>query len=146
MWSRCAAAAGGNRPHVGQPSQEQVQDPALQAVCQETVPEAGQYGVVEAGIGQLQAEQVLHIDPGPHRVRGLAVGEVLGELQDTDQSQPTRGDTGTPPDSEGFPELLVREQRAEGIPDPRGQAALGKRRLGHLALFRRGHPPPSPLA
>jgi hypothetical protein len=33
------------------------------------VPEPGQHGALETGVGQLQAKQVIHVDPGPHLAR-----------------------------------------------------------------------------
>jgi peptide-methionine (R)-S-oxide reductase len=38
--------------------------------------------VVEAGIGQVQGEQILPIDPGPDRLSGLAVTQPFAELQE----------------------------------------------------------------
>ncbi|MFL4967846.1 MAG: hypothetical protein ACJ8EU_03885 [Xanthobacteraceae bacterium] len=38
--------------------------------------------MVEAGIGQVQGEQILPIDPGPDRLSGLAVTQPFAELQE----------------------------------------------------------------
>lgn len=129
---RALPPAGADQPQLGETLQQQVQDPRFHAMRQQPVPEPGQHCVVEAGVGQLQAQQVLHVDPCPHRVRGLAISQVLGELQDADQGQPAGRDPGPPPDPEGRLEILIREQRTEAVPDPHGQTALGERRASHF--------------
>jgi hypothetical protein len=43
--------------------------------------------VVEARVGQLQPKQVLPVDPRPHCLGGLPVGQALTELQDGHQRQ-----------------------------------------------------------
>jgi hypothetical protein len=59
-------------------------------VLQQARPELAQDAVVEAGVGQVQGEQVLPVDPCPYRLRGLPVGQVLPELHQRDQRQPPR--------------------------------------------------------
>jgi hypothetical protein len=53
--------------------------------------ELAEHGVVEARIVEGQGEGVPQVDPGADGVRGLPVGEVLGELDGRDQGQPPRG-------------------------------------------------------
>ncbi len=122
----------GNQPQLHQPPQQQVQDLLLQPVGQDPVAEPGQHGEVESRIRQLDAEQVLPVDPCAGSVRGLAVGQVLGELQDADQRQLSWRDTRTAPNTEGGPEHLILEQWAELVPNPHRQATLGEGSEGHL--------------
>ena len=52
--------------------------------------------VVEPRIIQLQAQAVLPVDPAPHRIGGLPVGQVLGALQHRHHRQLRRGDPRAP--------------------------------------------------
>ena len=56
----------------------------------QTGAELAQHGMVEAGIGQLQAECVLPVDASTDGVGGLAVGEALDVLEHGGQSEPGR--------------------------------------------------------
>jgi len=49
--------------------------------------ELREHGVVEPGVGQVQAQEILPVQARAHRVRRLAVGEVLGVLEDRDQGE-----------------------------------------------------------
>jgi hypothetical protein len=72
-----------------------LQQQPLTASGDQAAAELGEHGVVEARVGQLQAEQVLPVDAGyasrvgpADRVSGPTVGEVLAELEEGDQGQP----------------------------------------------------------
>jgi hypothetical protein len=59
------------RPHQarrGQPGQQRVQHHELQPGIGDPAPELGQDRVVKARVSQGQPEQVLPVDPGPHRI------------------------------------------------------------------------------
>ena len=71
--------------------EELMQQTFLGAARQQARAELAQHRVVEARVGQLEPEQVLPADPGPHRLGGLPVGQVLAELQESDQRQPPWG-------------------------------------------------------
>ena len=68
-------------------AQYRVQDHPLDLAGQQAGTELAQHGVVEAGVGQLQPQQVLPVDTPAHRVSGLTVGEVLHMLQHRHQRQ-----------------------------------------------------------
>ena len=67
--------------------QHAIEEERLGVALHETAPELAQHRVVESGIGQLQRERILPIDARTDRVSGLAVREILQELEDRDQSQ-----------------------------------------------------------
>ena len=50
------------------------------AIGEQPRPELGEHRGVKAGVGQLQAQGVLPVQPSPHRVGGLPVGEALDKL------------------------------------------------------------------
>ena len=87
-------------------------------------PELGQHAEMEAGVGQLEPERVLPVNPGAHRVGRLPVAEVLKKLKDRDQGQPPWGErrlalVGIEP-----AEILVLVDDAELVAQPRHQGAL----------------------
>jgi hypothetical protein len=43
--------------------------------------------MVEAAIGEVEAEQILPIDPCPYRIGSLAVGQTFPELEQRDERQ-----------------------------------------------------------
>jgi hypothetical protein len=74
------------------------------------LPKPGQHRVIKPRISQLQAQGVLPVDPAPHRIRGLPISQILGELQDRDQRQLPRRDPRLAPHSKRRRELLIGEQ------------------------------------
>ena len=108
--------------------------------------------MVEAGVGQLEPEQVLPVDPRPHRLGGLPVGQVLAELQEGDQRQPPRRQPRLAEPGEQVGEVRVGEDGAELVAQPEEGVALAeggpgdaRRLLGHgldrAGLERHGGPP-----
>ena len=59
-------------------------------MLQQARPELAQDAVIEARVGQVQGQKVLPVNPCPHRLCGLPVGQVLAELHQRDQRQPPR--------------------------------------------------------
>ena len=49
--------------------------------------ELGKPAEVKAGIGQFEPERILPVDPGAHRICGLAIAQMLKELEHRDQCQ-----------------------------------------------------------
>ena len=132
--------------------QQLVQQPLLGAAHEQAGAELAQHRVVEAGVGQLKAEQVFPVDPGPHRLGRLPVGEALAELQEGDQGQPPRRQPGLAEPREQVGEALVREDGAELVAQLEERVALAEggardahRLLGHgldrAGLERHGGPP-----
>jgi hypothetical protein len=59
-------------------------------VLQKAGTKLAQDAVVEAWVGQVECEQVLSVDPRPHRLSGLPVGQTLAKLHQRDERQPPR--------------------------------------------------------
>ena len=62
--------------------QQGIQEQGLRLPSDQPGAELAQDGMVEAGIGQLQAQDVFPINAATDRIRGLAIGEAFGKLQD----------------------------------------------------------------
>ena len=50
--------------------------------------ELAEHRVVEAGIGQVQGEQILPVDPGSNRLGRLPIAQALAEVEERDKRQP----------------------------------------------------------
>ena len=94
--------------------------------------------MVEAGVGQLEPEQVLPVDAGAHRLRGLPVGQVLAELQEGDQRQAPGRQARLAEPGEEVGEVGVGEDGAELVAELEERIALAEGRacnacrlLGH---------------
>jgi putative transposase len=85
--------------------------------------ELGEDAEAEAGVGQLEAEGVLPIDPGAHGIGRLPVAEVFQELEDRDQRQPPGRESGLAPAGVEAAEVLVAVERAELVAGPRRDRA-----------------------
>jgi hypothetical protein len=92
---------------------------------------------VEAGVGQLQPEQVLPVDAAPDGVRGPPVRRALGELEQRHRREPPRALGRLTAAREERPELVIGEDRPErvaqaqvGAPVREGGARAGGRRRG----------------
>jgi hypothetical protein len=82
------------------------------------------------GIVELEAEQVLPVDPRPHRLRRLPVGQVLAELQQGDQRQPPGRQARLTQLGEQVGEVRVGEDGAELVTKAEERVALAERGLG----------------
>ena len=116
-----------DQPGFLQPGQGQVKEPVRPAFLQQPAAEVAQHAVMEAGIVEIKAERVLEVDPAPHRLGGVAVGQVQQELQHAHRGQLGRRDPRAP--VPGIPpgEVLVRPQAVEPVPHPH------RRRPGRVA-------------
>ncbi len=81
-------ATGLHQPARLEPLQHAVEEEVLGAAGHAAGAELGEHAEVEPRVGQLEPERVLPVDPGAHRVGGLAVAEVLEELEDRHQREP----------------------------------------------------------
>ena len=86
---------------------------------------------MEAGVGQLEPERVLPVDPRAHGVGGLPVAQVLEELEDRDQGQAPWGEAGLAPGGVELAEVLVLAEGAELVAQPRDHGALGEGGAGN---------------
>src|SRR5262249_5396989 len=83
-------------------------------------------GEVEPGVVELEPEGVLPVDAAADGVGGLAIGEVLGELQDGDQGELPGGQCGLPaPGVEGG-EVGVAEDGSELVAEAEVGVPLGE--------------------
>ena len=106
--------------------EHRVQQQVLRLAGDEAGAELGQHAEVEAGVGQLEPERILPVDPGAHGVGRLPVAEVLEELEDRDQGQPPWGESGLAPAGIEPPEILVLVEGAELVAQPHDDGALGE--------------------
>src|SRR4051812_382624 len=65
-----------------------LQQALLRAAGQKTISKLAEDTKVKARVGQLEAEQVLPVDPRPDRLSGLPITQALTELHQRDQGQP----------------------------------------------------------
>ena len=94
--------------------------------------------MVEAGVGQGQAQGVLPVDPAPHGIGGLTVGQALQVLQDGGQGEHRRGRRGLAELGEQAGKLAVLVDRAERVGNVEAEGSLGESGAGDAAgLFRR---------
>src|SRR4051794_25006310 len=124
----------------------------LGAALEQPGAELAQDRGVEAGVGQLQPERVLPVDPGAHGFRGPPVGQVLAELQQGGQGQPPRRQPGLAALREEVDEVGVGEDGSQLVTKLEERVALAEggpgdpcRLLGHgldrAGLERHGGPP-----
>src|SRR3954466_6071708 len=103
-----------------------LQQALLRATSQKTISKLAEDTKVKARVGQLEAEQVLPIDPGPDRLSRLSITQALAELHQRDQGQ-APGWTGwlTLLGIE-VGEVAIHEDRPERIAQGEIGAAFGK--------------------
>ena len=73
--------------------------------------------MVEAGVGQFQAEGVLPVDATTDGISGLTIGEALDELEHGGQGEPGGGGGRLAAGGEQVGELIVAEEQAEFLGD-----------------------------
>ena len=98
----------------------------LGAALEQAGAELAQDRVVEAGIVELEAEQVLPVDAGAHRLGGTPVRQVLAEPQQGDQRQPPRRQPRLAELREQVGEVRVGEDGAELVPQLQERVALAE--------------------
>jgi hypothetical protein len=119
--------------------QEGVQELLSGLAVDQSGAELAQDGVIEAGIGQFQAEGVLPVDAAADGVGGLAVGEALDVSENRGQRQPCGRGGGLAAGGEEVGELIVVVERSAFLGDaetesPRSSAMRRQRvRLGKAA-------------
>ena len=110
--------------------QEGVQEPLFGLAVDQAGAELAEHGVIEAGIGQFQAQGVLPVDAAADGVGGLAIGEALDVLEDGGQGQPGGRSRGLAAGGEQIGELVVAVERSEFIGDAEAEGALGEGGVG----------------
>src|SRR3982751_473745 len=103
-----------------------LQQALLRATGQKTISKLAEDTKVKTRVGQLEAEQVLPVDPRPDRLSGLPITQALAELHQRDQGQ-APGRTGwlTLLGIE-VGEVAIHEDRPERIAQGEIGAAFGK--------------------
>ena len=86
--------------------------------------------MVEAGIGQVQGEQILPVDPGSNRLGRLPIAQALAELQERDKRQPPGRVPGLTAPGIEISKTGVVEHRAEPVAQEKVGVATGKRGAG----------------
>ena len=112
---------GPDQAELAQPGQQRLQQRRLHPAFDQPGPELAQHAEIEPLIVQLQAQAVLPVQPAPHRIGGLPVGQVPGELQYRDHRQLRRGDPRRAPCPVRRAECLVLVPGAQLITGPHGQ-------------------------
>ena len=82
------AATGLEQPVALEALQHDRQEPQFSVAGDQARPKGVEHGEVEAGVGDLQAEQVLPIDAAAHGIRRLAVGQTFEELENRPDASP----------------------------------------------------------
>jgi len=118
-----------------EPLQQRLEEQRLGAPMDETRAEFTQYRGIKPRIGEVQGQRIFPVDPSADGIRGLAVGQAFGELQDQHQRQPCgsfgwltsrRKERGT---------LGILIEGTERIANLEAQRPLGKSGMGHTNRF-----------
>ena len=125
-----------DQPEFAASFQEGVQELLFGLAVDQAGAELAEHGVVEAGIGQFQAQGVLPVDAAADGVGGLAVGEALDVLEDGGHGEPCGRGGGLSAGGEQLGELVVAVERPEFIGDAEAEGAFGEGGVGDaLGLF-----------
>jgi hypothetical protein len=117
--------------------QQGIKEEVLRLPCDEPGAERTQDGMVEARIGEVQAEDVLPINAAADGIRGLAIGETFGTLEDGSQCQARGRLCGLPTRREERRELRVVVEGAETVGHLHVEVPARKRGTGNpLGFFR----------
>jgi len=127
--------AGLEPTHHPAPLQQLVEQALCGTAGQQPVAEFTEHGKVEARIGQLEAQQVLPVDAGPHRLSGLTVGQMFAELHDRDEGQAPGGEARLATQGEADGKVVILEDRAECITQCQIGIAFGKGGTGNTGSF-----------
>src|ERR671932_1061278 len=106
--------------------EDPLQQALRRAASQQAISELAEHAEVKAGIGQLEPEEVLPIDAGPHGLGSLAIAQALTELHEGDESQPPGWIARLPLLGIEVGEVAVREDSPERVTEREVRVALGK--------------------
>src|SRR5262249_30383334 len=99
--------------------------------------ELAEDGMMEAGIRQVEPQDIFPINAAADRIRGLAIGEAFGKLEDRDQCQTRRGFSGLAACGEERRELCVVVEWAKVVSYLHVEVPTRERGTGHpLGVFR----------
>ena len=115
-----------DQPEFAASVQEGVQELLFGLARDQAGAELAQDGVIEAGVGQFQAEGVLPVDAAADGVGGLAIGQALDVLEDRGQREPGGRRGRLTAGGEEVGELVVAVERSEFVGDPETEGPLGE--------------------
>ena len=101
-------------------------------MAEQTGPELAQHAVIEAGIGQIERQEVLPIDPATDRLGRLPVAQPFAELHQRDQRQPPRRVGRLAESGVEVGEISIAEDRAEPVAQEQVRGAPRERGPGYL--------------
>jgi hypothetical protein len=119
-----------SKPLLTETVQHEIEQQSLCTTINEPTAELAQHRVIKSWIVELQAECVLPINPSTDAVSGLAVGQVLDELEHGDQGQAPRALGRLPAPREQLRKIAVFHQRLEFVSHSQIGIATRKRRVG----------------
>ena len=100
----------------------------LSAPCAKARAELAQNSVVEADVGQLQAQQIFPVDPCADRIGGLPISQPLHELQERCERKPDRRLGGPSPGREQVSEVAIRDDPMQVVIETHDRITLWKDR------------------
>src|ERR671928_395981 len=103
-----------------------LQQPLRRAAGQQAISELAKDRMVETGIGQLQAEEVLPIDAGADGLGSLSVAQALADLHESDEGEPPGRIARLAVLGIEVGEVAVREDSPERVTEREVRVALGK--------------------
>lgn len=116
----------------GEPVEHRIEQQRLRATgLGQPGTELAEHRRVKPLIGELQAQQVLPVNPTPNAISGLLVSQAFDELQNADNRQSARRGGRAPALGEQIGEVLVCEQRTEHVPQTHTERRPRKRRPRH---------------
>ena len=130
-------AAGFEQPLRPRQRQQGIEEELLRLPGDEPGAELAQDGMVEARIGQFQSQDIFPINAAADGIRGLAIGEAFGKLEDRGQRQARWRLCGLAARREERRELRVVVDGAETVGDLHIDVPARERGTGHpLGFFR----------
>ncbi len=116
--------------------QHAAEQPSLGIMLEQSGTELTQDAVIEAGIGKVEGEQVLPVDPRPNGLGGLTVAQTLTELHEGHQSQAPRGVARLASPRVEVGEIALGEDRTDPVPQDDVWRSARKCRVGDLCGLR----------
>jgi hypothetical protein len=126
-------ASGFEPPVLAAHVQNGVQQEILCCMVKQALTKVHQNAGVKALIFQRPGQGIFPIQPSPHHLSGLAVGEVFQCLQDGDQRQSPRRFCRSSPFGKQVGKVGILIDRAQRISHMHGKGSLGKTRVSDLA-------------
>jgi hypothetical protein len=129
------------RPHFNElaaaaPREQRIEEQVLRRPSDQSAAKFAEDRGIEPGISELQAQHIFPVDAAAHGMRGLAIGEPFGELEDGHECQLPGGLCRLPVCGEERQKGVIRKQCVQFIGHAQVPVALGKRGAGDTDRFR----------